>query len=234
MDVEQIAPHLWHWTAPHPEWTPESRGQDGLGWDEIVSSYGLVAEDELVLIDPQVPTDEADGAKLWEALDRDVERHGPPRILITIHWHVRSTPQIAERYAGTKTWEPVKPGDRLPGGVIVHDLSAFDEVVLELPQHRALVFGDIVLDGPRLCPESWLPDGRTREELADAIRTLLDETDRPPAPHARRSRQGRRARAARAGPQRLGGGPSSVIRTWSRTSSSSSSASGRTSSTAWR
>jgi glyoxylase-like metal-dependent hydrolase (beta-lactamase superfamily II) len=58
---------------------------------------------------------------------------------------------------------------------VAHDLSAFDEVVLELPQHRALVFGDVVLDGPRLCPESWLPEGRTREELADAIRPLLDE-----------------------------------------------------------
>jgi glyoxylase-like metal-dependent hydrolase (beta-lactamase superfamily II) len=177
MEIEQIAPHLWHWTAPHPEWRPESRGESGDGWDEIVSSYALVAEDELVLIDPQVPADEADAARLWDALDRDVESHGPPRILITIHYHVRSTSQIAERYAGTKTWKPVQAGDALPGGVVGHDLSAFEEIVLELPQHRALVFGDVVLDGPRLCPESWLPKGRTREELAAAVRPLLAGKD---------------------------------------------------------
>ena len=173
MDVEQIAPHLWHWATPHPEWTPKNRGENGEGWDELVSSYAVVAE-ELVLIDPHVPTDEADAAKFWEALDRDVEDHGPPQILITINFHVRSAPQIAERYEGARTWEPGKVGDALPEGVVAHDLSAFDEVAFELPQHRALAFGDVVLDGPRLCPQDWLPDGRTREELAEAIRPLLE------------------------------------------------------------
>jgi len=172
VNVEQIAPDLWHWTAPHPEWTPKNRGENGEGWDQLVSSYAMVA-DELVLIDPQVPTDDADAAKFWEALDGDVESHGPPQILITINFHVRSAPQIAERYEGAKTWEPGTVGDSLPGGVLAHDLSAFDEVAFELPQHRALVFGDVVLDGPRLCPQDWLPEGRTREELAEALRPLL-------------------------------------------------------------
>ena len=42
MDVEEIAPHLWHWAAPHPEWKPSNRGKDGQGWDQMVSSYALV------------------------------------------------------------------------------------------------------------------------------------------------------------------------------------------------
>jgi glyoxylase-like metal-dependent hydrolase (beta-lactamase superfamily II) len=177
MDVQEIAPGLWHWTAPHPEWTPKALGEDGLGWGETVSSYAVVADDAFVLIDPQVPTDEADAARFWDALDRDVASHGPPRILVTIHYHVRSTAEIAERYAGTETWAPVKPGDTLPAGIIGHDLSAFEEIVLELPQHRALVFGDAVLDGPRLCPGDWLPKGRTQDELARAIRPLLAGKD---------------------------------------------------------
>jgi glyoxylase-like metal-dependent hydrolase (beta-lactamase superfamily II) len=173
MEIEQIRPHLWHWATAHPEWEPKNRGESGKGWDQLVSSYALVADGELVLIDPQVPTDEKDAADLWKALDADVEAHGPPSILITISYHVRSAAEIAERYPGARTAEPGKADESLPHGVVAHDLSAFDEVVFELPQHRALVFGDIVLDGPRLCPEDWLPEGRTREELADAVRPLL-------------------------------------------------------------
>jgi glyoxylase-like metal-dependent hydrolase (beta-lactamase superfamily II) len=173
MDVQEIAPHLWHWTAPHPEWKPSDRGEDGLGWDQIVSSYAVITDDAFVLIDPQVPTDEADAARFWEALDRDVEAHGPPAVLITIKWHLRSAPHIAERYDGTRTWAPVSVGDELPGGVVPHELPG-GEMVLEVPQHRALVFGDAVLDGPRLCPDSWLAKGTSRDDLVAAIRPLLE------------------------------------------------------------
>lgn len=189
MTIDQIASHLWHWAVPHPEWTPKARGKNGLGWDQLVSSYALVAEGAFVLIDPQVPEDEDDAAELWQALDADVDGHGPPAILITIRWHVRSTPQIAERYDGTTIWAPkgearaiakrvdytdtYGTGDELPGGVRAHELPRFKEAALEVPAHKGLVFGDIVLDGPRLCPPSWLPKGTTIDELADEIRPLV-------------------------------------------------------------
>jgi hypothetical protein len=187
--IEQIRPQLWHWAVPHPEWTPKARGKSGQGWDQLVSSYGLVADGAFVLVDPQIPDDEADAAELWNALDRDVEHHGPPAILITIRWHVRSAPEIAERYEGTTVWAPESQakeiakripytdtfgtGDELPGGLVAHDLARFDEAALELPAHRAIVFGDVVLDGPRLCPASWLPKGATIEDLADTVRPLV-------------------------------------------------------------
>ena len=173
MALEQIAPHLWHWTAPHPEWTPKALGKDGLGWDEIVSSYALVADDEFVLIDPQLPTAEAEAAELWHALDRDVEAHGPPTILITIKYHVRSAPEIAERYNGARIVRLAGSVEELPNGLLGHALPAAGETVVEIPHHRALVFGDAVLDGPRLCPDSWLPKGKKREDLAAEIRPLL-------------------------------------------------------------
>jgi glyoxylase-like metal-dependent hydrolase (beta-lactamase superfamily II) len=183
MDVEQIAPHLWHWTAPHPDWKPSNRGKDGLGWDETVSSYALVADGELVLVDPLVPSDD-----VWEALDRDVEAHGPPAIVISIHWHARSAAEIAERYPGSTIWAPpgtpkgklpsthvYATGDRLPAGIEAHDLGKVKEVVLYLPSHKALVFGDVILDGVRICPESWLGKRTTRKDAADALRPLLDK-----------------------------------------------------------
>jgi glyoxylase-like metal-dependent hydrolase (beta-lactamase superfamily II) len=187
MNVEQIAPHLWHWTAPHPEWTPKARGKNDQGWDETVSSYALIADDAFVLVDPQLPTDEGDATRIWEALDRDVEGHGPPAIAITIHWHARSAQEIAERYPGSTIWAPpdtpkgkipsthsYAAGEKLPAGIEAHDLGKVHEFTLYLPSHRALVFGDVILDGVRICPESWLGKGVTRQDAANALRPLLD------------------------------------------------------------
>lgn len=187
MDVQEVAPRLWHWTAKHPEWKPEDRG-NGEGWDEIVSSYALVADDAPVLIDPLVPGDERD--RFWHALDRDVEAHGPPAIVITVFWHARSAQGIAARYPGSTIWAPADTpdevaerldapntyaaGDELPGGVRAYDVSRLGEMVLYLRSHRALAFGDVVLDGVRLCPESWLRNDVTRKDVADALRSLLD------------------------------------------------------------
>jgi hypothetical protein len=190
MDMQEIAPQLWHWTAPHPEWTPANRGS-GEGWDQIVSSYALVRDEALVLIDPQVPADERDAARFWEALDRDVEHHGPPAILITIFWHARSAREIADRFAGTTVWSPADAtsevakrvaytdtyggGDELPGGIRAYEVAGIGEMVPYLPSHKAVAFGDVVLDGVRICPESWLGKKVTRKDVADALRPLLDE-----------------------------------------------------------
>jgi glyoxylase-like metal-dependent hydrolase (beta-lactamase superfamily II) len=194
MDVEEIAPHLWHWSAPHPDWKPSNRGKDGQGWDQIVSSYALIGDDAFVLIDPQLPEDESGAARLWDALDRDVEAHGPPAILISVHWHVRSADDVARRYDGSSIWTPADSdgsaaepksklnrtrtyatGDELPAGIRVFDVGMPGERALYLPSHKAIAFGDAVLDGVRLLPESWLERGVTRRDVADALRPLLDE-----------------------------------------------------------
>ena len=189
MDVQEIAPGLWHWTAPHPDWKPANRGKDGLGWDQTVSSYALVTDDAFVLIDPLVPEDESDGGAVWEALDRDVGAHGPPAILISVHpYHARSAEDIAARYAGSSIWVPAdapkgqaegartySTGDELPAGIRVLGVGMPGERALYLPSHSAVVFGDAVLDGVRVLPQSWLEKGTTRQDVADALRPLLDE-----------------------------------------------------------
>jgi glyoxylase-like metal-dependent hydrolase (beta-lactamase superfamily II) len=194
MELEQIAPRLWHWTAPHPDWKPSARGKDGQGWDQMVSSYALVGDDAFVLIDPQVPEDSSDAARLWEALDSDVDAHGPPAIVISVYWHMRSAEDIADRYGGSSTWAPADApkrmlerargydsGEELPAGIRVFDVGMPGERALYLPSHKAVVFGDAVLDGIRLLPDSWLdqdeavPKGKTRGDVADALRALLDE-----------------------------------------------------------
>jgi glyoxylase-like metal-dependent hydrolase (beta-lactamase superfamily II) len=189
MELEQIAPRLWHWTAPHPDWTPKAN-QGGQGWGELVSSYALVADDAFVLFDPLVPSDEPD--RFWQALDGDIDHHGPPAIVITLYWHARSAKEIAERYDGATVWAPASAarhvarrvsytdtyagGDgELPAGIRAYDTGLRGEMVLYLPSHKALLFGDVVLDGVRLLPNSWLPKRATREAVKESLRPLLDE-----------------------------------------------------------
>lgn len=189
MEVREIAVGLWRWTGRHPDWTPEEGGADS--WAPEVGCIYYEAPDAVVLIDPLVPPEDAD--RFWAALDRDVERAGRPvHVLITVFWHGRSAREIAERY-DAEIWahehvleerrrevEPSRTfafGDDLPGGVQARDAVRFDEAILWIPEHRALVFGDVVLGsedgGVRLCPESWLRKGG-HPELKEALRPLLD------------------------------------------------------------
>jgi glyoxylase-like metal-dependent hydrolase (beta-lactamase superfamily II) len=189
MDLQEIAPRLWHWTAPHPDWTPRAN-QGGRGWGQHVSSYALVADDAFVLFDPLVPADEPE--RFWEALDRDVDHHGPPAIVISLYWHARSAKEIAERYDGTTVWAPAPAaryvarrvsytdtyagGDgALPAGIRAYNTGLRGEMVLYLPSHKALLFGDVVLDGVRLLPKSWLPKRATLGDVKESLRPVLAE-----------------------------------------------------------
>jgi hypothetical protein len=188
MNVQEIAPRLWWWSAPHPEWKP-SYAKKG-GWEETVSSYALVADDAFVVFDPLVPDDETEG--FWEAMDRDVERHGPPAILITLYWHVRSAQGIADRYEGTTVWahEPATKqigkrvrythtfteDDDLPGSAEAIPLHNRNEVAFWLPSHKATVIGDTILGGDdraRLCPASWLGKNDSMDEVRAAVDRIL-------------------------------------------------------------
>lgn len=190
MELQQIAPHLWWWTAPHPDWGADDF-VDGQGWEADVSSYALVEGDSLVLFDPLVPTGEEEA--FWSALDGDVEHHGPPSILITVFWHARSSAQILDRYEGATLWAhapsaeevakrvPVtstfRDGDMLPGRVEAIALHHMDEAAFWIPSQRALVLGDSVLgyeNGIRHSPESWLRETESMATSRAAVQSALD------------------------------------------------------------
>lgn len=190
MDVTEIRPRLWRWTATHPDWTPEEGGED---WGEPeVASYALVEDDALVLIDPLVPGD--DEERFWRALDDDVHHHGPPQIVLTVFWHARSSQSILDRYEGARVLAPAAKaeeaiervpsvelyelGDTLPGGVEAKGTIHRGEAVLWIPAHRALAAGDMLLGtrdgGVRVCPDSWVGPGVTGKQLRDGLRPLLE------------------------------------------------------------
>jgi glyoxylase-like metal-dependent hydrolase (beta-lactamase superfamily II) len=158
MEVQRICDGLWRWTAPHPDWIPAGEGPHD--WPEQVGCVYYEAPDATVLIDPLVPRDAADAVRFTEAFDRDVARRGLPVVVLrTIRWHERSRVAIDRRYGLRRRWpagvEAIPIGD--PQG----------EVALWLPEHRALVVGDILLgsdvhgDAPgglAVAPPSWHRD----------------------------------------------------------------------------
>jgi glyoxylase-like metal-dependent hydrolase (beta-lactamase superfamily II) len=181
MHVVEIATGLWRWTGYHEE------------WKEDVGSVYCETGDGVVLIDPIVPPEDAD--RFWDALDRDVKRvGGRVDVLVTVFWHTRHADAMAERYEA-RVWAPTRgraaierragivhetfrPGDPLPGGLDALSTARAAEVVFWVPQHRALVPGDVLLGdeqgGVRMCPQSWLPEGTSLDALRTSLSPMLD------------------------------------------------------------
>ena len=139
MDVRQLAPGLWRWTAVHPNaanWPRDAA--EGQPWPEAVGCVYYEAPDAVVLIDPLLPAGEEEA--FLEYLDGDVERLGlPVAILLTSHWHRRSSAQLAERYGAE-----INPRS-LPEGVEELPILGARErqVAYFIHPHRALVVAEI-------------------------------------------------------------------------------------------
>jgi hypothetical protein len=145
MDVAELRPGLWRWTARHP---PRD--------DRIVASAYLETRAAIVLVDPLVPPWEEE--RFLAALDRDVARLGRPvAVVLTNPWHRRSADELARRYDG-RVFVGAEGG--LPAGLAAYPGGMQpDDVVVHAPSHRVVFTGDTLVDGD-LCPEDWLADGR--------------------------------------------------------------------------
>ena len=174
MDVQELRPGLWRWTAAHPEWEHAEH------WGPEVGSVYAELPDSLVMVDPLVPQDEED--RFWEALDRDVERVGKPvHVLLTVHWHERSVAAVLDRYKAT-LWRPEEKGE-LPAGVHAEVVKGSDwvEALFFLEPHRALIAGDLLIGkagGGIELPVGWFPKGEqdwAQQELKPELRKRLAE-----------------------------------------------------------
>ena len=172
MDVQELRPGLWRWTAAHPEWEHAEQ------WGPEVGSVYAELTDALVMVDPLVPQDEED--RFWEALDRDVERVGKPvHVLLTVHWHERSVAAVLDRYKAT-LWRPEEKGE-LPAGVHAEVVKGSDwvEALFFLESHRALIAGDLLIGkngGGIELPVRWFPKGEqdwAEQELKPELRKRL-------------------------------------------------------------
>jgi glyoxylase-like metal-dependent hydrolase (beta-lactamase superfamily II) len=197
--MRELRPGLWHWEAPHPEWTPDEH------WPKVVSSYAIDDGEHLVLFDPVTPP-------------REIEELAAARklvIVLTAPWHERDTRGLVERHGGAPVFTPlpdtaddliekfgispervegwVSPdvrwllereageahfygaGEPLPAGIEAFPGREPNEVVLWVESHRAVVAGDTLADFGRgfEMPNEWLREGVTHEQVAEGLRPLL-------------------------------------------------------------
>jgi hypothetical protein len=195
---QRMAPGIWRWVAYHPEWKQD------------VACAVVDSRAGFVLVDPLLPTGREGAAAL-----RGLEARGePPVIVLTVFYHERSAGDIIDRIPAATLWveetgvdrvqstvtNPYRAGDALPGGLVPYATARPDEVVLWEPASRSLIVGDVILGqgeaGIELCPDSWLPDGVDRRDLALSLTPLLELPVESFPDTGRRSSRTRRVRSS--------------------------------------
>jgi hypothetical protein len=192
--MHELRPGLWHWRAPHPEWTAGQR------WPQEVSSCALDDGERLLLFDPLSVPD----ALLALARERQ------PVIVLTAPWHERDAQGLVDRLgatvfsprpdtaqdliekfgitaeqagegspdlewvgAGHEAVNWYRAGDRLPVGVEAHLGREHNDLVLWIERVCALMVGDSLADfGTGLAVNERLR-GLTGEQLRERLRPLL-------------------------------------------------------------
>lgn len=161
--MEQIAPQIYRWTAPHPEYRASV---------EEVVSYALVDGEALALVDPLLPSqDDARRAPLLADIDKMIGEARRLDLLVTIPYHTRSTETLYERYSRTvptliwghsgvkKRLTRLAPLEVIPqsatgeaaqiadGAVLAYTVGKprRNEYPLYFPGLRTVVFGDAVV-----------------------------------------------------------------------------------------
>jgi hypothetical protein len=174
MELAELRPGLWRWTARHPAAEPDPEPESPADWPPDVGCVAYEARDAFVLVDPLLPRERE---PFLAEMDARVRRHGRRvAILTTIHFHRRSREQLAARYRASTS----RARAGLPQGVQVIPIPGAREFMVWLPEVRALIPGDRLLGAPgglRMCPESWLGylrNGMTLEGLREALSPLLD------------------------------------------------------------
>ena len=159
--MREVATGVWHWEAPHPDWTEEAGG-----WGPEVSSYAIDDGQRLLFFDP------LDVRPELEALAADREA----AIVLTCTWHARDAVALAERlgaplYAPPPDENDPEPeplpatffaaGDRLPVGVEAFPGMEPNDLALWVESRRALVLGDSLIDrgGGLEFPGDWASTG---------------------------------------------------------------------------
>jgi glyoxylase-like metal-dependent hydrolase (beta-lactamase superfamily II) len=195
--VRELQAGLWHWQAPHPEWTPSEP------WHREVSSCAIDDGARLLLFDPlAVPS---------EILELAAQRD--PVVVLTAPWHERDTQRLVERLGAPVFVPPpdtqedlmqkygataeeaaggspdvawllagdsgdghlYSAGDRLPIGIEALPGREHNDLVLWIESRRAVVAGDTLVDFGRglEIPGEWLREGVTREQIVEGLQSLL-------------------------------------------------------------
>ena len=118
--MRELQPGLWHWEAPHPDWsgpenealrerlavTAETPSKAG-----VVSSYAIDDGDLVLLFDPLAPP--------REILELAADRH--PAIVLRCPWHEGDTRSLAGRRSAAVFVPPPEEGSPEVDGWLASD-----------------------------------------------------------------------------------------------------------------
>lgn len=193
--MRELRRGLWHWQAPHPEWTPEQH------WPQHVSSCAIDDGVHLVLFDPLSVPDPI----LALAGRRE------PAVVLTAPWHERDTRALVQRF-GLPVFAP-RPdsaqdlvdkfgitieqagdgspdlgwlmdggadahwygaGDPLPLGIAAYEGREANDLVLWAQGAGAVIAGDTLQDfGAGLGVSASLRGGVRHEDVVQRLQPLL-------------------------------------------------------------
>ena len=149
--MRELQPGLWHWQAPHPEWTSDQ------WWPQAVSSYAYDDGDRLLFFDPLAVPSEIE----------ELAAGREPVVVLTSPWHERDTRSLVERLGAPVFTPPpdegtpdvawllgggqgdghlYSAGDRLPVGVEALPGRLPNDLVLWIESRRAVIAGDTLVD----------------------------------------------------------------------------------------
>src|SRR4051812_21131008 len=96
MELQELRPGLWRWTAAHPGWTEGAEPESPADWPESVGSVAARVDGGVAFIDALVPDDAG-----LEQLDALVGNGARTWALTTIQFHRRSRDLVARRYGAS-------------------------------------------------------------------------------------------------------------------------------------
>src|SRR5437763_8670327 len=140
VDIRDVAPGLWLWRQPHPDW------REGFDWEPDVISVAVESRGTRLVLDPLAPPPAE--REVWDRL----EALRPEVVVILKPDHVRDVDLFVRWYGAAAYgpflfWRddiprveltPVEAGDELPGGVqALEDGRGRMETPVYLPEQRA-------------------------------------------------------------------------------------------------
>src|SRR4051812_20556262 len=145
VETRDVAPGLWLWRQPHPDWS------EGSDWRPEVAAFAVESRGAKILRAPLAPPPRERDA--WERIDA----FAPGVVVVLKPDHVRDVDLFvrwygADAYGPHLFWrsdvphtdlQPIYRGDELPGGLqVLEDGRNAQETPVYLPEQRALVFAD--------------------------------------------------------------------------------------------
>jgi hypothetical protein len=170
--VREVAPNLWRWTAPHPDWHRAEPGSSG-DWERDVGCVLYCESSRATFFDALLAPARR---RFLERADRLVAGRAVA-VLRTVRWHSRSRQELVTRYGASVS----RSKRALAPAIVPLRIPRAQETIFWLPEIRALIPGDRIIGdqagGLRVCPQSWLdylPSKLTVAELAASLQPLLE------------------------------------------------------------